>query len=83
MLAEIEACRGTRKRVRSIQVPEVRPSILDPALESDPWIDCCPCSDTLALFVHNRPVALFPGSSLECISLNIRLNQLRHRNPRQ
>jgi hypothetical protein len=37
----------------------------------------------LVLFVHNHPVAMIPGSLLDCFALNTRLNQLRHRWPRQ
>ena len=63
-------------------LPEKRPSILDPCLCTEPWIDQCPSANTLVLFVHNHPVALISGSSLECASLSMRLNQLRHRAPR-
>ena len=80
-LDEIDWCRTVR--LPRLNLPQTRPSILDPFLETEPWIDCCCCGSTLALFVHNHPVALIPGSSLECFSLNNRLNQLRHRNPRQ
>jgi hypothetical protein len=83
LLATIDPC-PPRERSRTLHVPEARPSILDPCLDSEPWIDCCACcTESLALYLHNRPIAVIPGSSLECSSLNIRLNQLRHRNPRQ
>ncbi len=75
---------GKRKRSQlDLRLPETRPSILDPALDSEPWIDKCPCADTLVLFVHNRPVAVICGSMLDCISLSMRLNQLRIHSPRQ
>lgn len=84
VLEAIGQCMETRQRPRAaLRLPETRPSILDPLLETEPWIDCCCCGDTLALFVHNHPVALIPGSPLECFSLHTRLNQMRHRNPRQ
>ena len=84
VLEELGQTKGTRQRPRiQLRLPETRPSILDPWLETEPWIDCCCYGDTLALFVHNHPIALIPGSPLECYSLCTRLNQLRHRTPRQ
>jgi hypothetical protein len=77
--------RRRRKRQGSpvaFEIPEVRPSILDPCLPSEPLLDKCACADTLVLFVQNRPVAMIAGSSLDCVSLNMRLNQLRIRSPR-
>jgi hypothetical protein len=75
---------GKRQRPHlDLRLPEVRPSILDPALESEPWIDKCPCADTLVLYVRNRPVAMIAGSTLDCISLAMRLNQLRIHAARQ
>jgi hypothetical protein len=75
---------GGNRRLRAKgKLPQVRPSILDPLLETDPWIDHCPCAEMLVLFVHNHPVAMIPGSLLDCFALNTRLNQLRHRWPRQ
>ena len=65
-----------------LDVPETRPSILDPCLACEPWIDKCPCADKLVLFLHNHPIAIIAGSSLESISLSMRLSQLRHRMPR-
>lgn len=72
-----------RRRQRKLHLREVRPSILDPCLECEPWIGQCPCSETLVLFMHNHPIALIPGTSLEYSALNMRLYQLRHRWPRQ
>jgi hypothetical protein len=84
LLEAIGQKKGTRRRPRPApRLPETRPSILDPMLESEPWIDCCCFGDTLALFLHNHPIALIAGSSLDCSSLSTRLSQLRHRNPRQ
>jgi hypothetical protein len=60
-----------------------RHSILDPRLESEPSLDCCCCGQTLALFLHNHPIALIPGTSLDYFALSNRLSQLRHRWPRQ
>ncbi len=84
LLDEIEQCRGTPSpTARSVHIPQTRPSFLDPQLHSEPWIDACSCQDTLVLFLLNRPIALMPGSSLDHVSLNTLLNQLRHRNPRR
>jgi hypothetical protein len=75
---------GKRKRTPfDLWLPETRPSILDPTLDSEPWIDKCPCADTLVLFIRNRPVATIAGLTLDCISLGMRLNQLRIHAPRQ
>ena len=83
VLDEIGQREGRRRRVK-VHLPETRPSILDPCLESEPWIDqCCCCSDNLCLFLHNHPIAIILGSPLEFVALSTRLNQLRHRNPRQ
>lgn len=82
----LEPSQQARMRSRyssQIHVPTTRLSILDPCLEIEPGIDCCLCSETLALSIDNRPVALIPGTKLECISLNMRLSQLRRRSPRQ
>jgi hypothetical protein len=84
VLDEIEQCRGRRPRARhKVNLPQTRPSILNPCLETEPWIDHCCCSDKLFLFLHNHPIAMIPGSSLDCFALNMRLNQLRHRLPRK
>jgi hypothetical protein len=80
----IDRRRGTGRRRRAkLKLPQVRRSILDPLLETEPWIDHCPCAEMLVLFVHNHPVAMIPGTLLDCFSLNTRLNQLRHRWPRR
>ena len=81
---KIEKKREKRSRTRAkIHLTVTRPSILDPCLETEPWIDHCCCSDKLCLFLHNRPIAIMAGTSLDCVALNTRLNQLRHRMPRQ
>ena len=80
-LYDLNARPKTRER-QILCLPETRPSILDPCLESEPWIDPCPSADMLVLFMHNHPIAVIAGSPLECISLTMRLNQLRHRAPR-
>lgn len=81
LIAKLGA-RSRRQRTPWTQLPETRPSILDPCLDSEPYIDKCPCADTLVLFVRNHPIALISGSSLECASMTMRLSQLRQRVPR-
>lgn len=66
-----------------VQLPVTRLSILDPCLEMEPFLDCCLCSETLALYVNNRPIALIPGMFADCIALGARLGQLRYRTPRR
>lgn len=76
-------CGPKRRKFKSgMQIPETRPSILDPLLETEPWIDKCPCADTLVLFLHNHPIAVIPGSKMESVSLAMRLSEMRHRAPR-
>ena len=81
LLAKSEK-RARSKQAPLTQLPETRPSILDPCLETEPFLDKCPCADTLVLFLHNHPIALISGSTLECASLTMRLSQLRQRTPR-
>jgi hypothetical protein len=87
MIAADDIRRVKKKRMRAranIALPQTRPSILDPSLESEPWIDRCPCSsDKLCLYLHNHPIAIILGTALDGVALSSRLSQLRHRNPRQ
>ena len=73
------------KTCRQLQfnIPKTRPSILNPCLDGEPWIDHCPCAEKMILFVDNHPIAVIAGSQLEYTALNMRLNQLRHREPRR
>ena len=75
--------RKTRRRSDKLKFPQKRPSILELSLDSEPWIDHCPCADRLVLFLQNYPIAVIPGTSLDFFALSMRLNQLRHRWPRQ
>jgi hypothetical protein len=84
VLNEIQPRTGRRPPPRNkVKLPQTRPSILSPCLETEPWLDHCSNSNKLFLFVHNHPIAMIPGSSLDGFALNTRLNQLRHRSPRQ
>lgn len=84
LLDKTDLCCKTLQRPHfKVRLPKTRPSILDRNLETEPWIDQCPCADRLVLFLHNHPIAVIAGSSLECATLNMRLHQLRHRWPRR
>jgi hypothetical protein len=84
VLNENDERRRNRSQSRHVvPLPRTRRSILDPLLESEPWLDFCGCTNTGFLFVNNRPIASIVGTPLDCRSASIRLSQLRHRNPRQ
>ncbi len=70
-----------RNRV-TLRLKMTRPSILDPRLTQEPWIESCPCSDAMVLYLHNRPIAVLTGSSLDQMALDRALFRLRHRYPR-
>jgi len=61
------------------EMPLIRASVFDPLAPVDPWIERCRCSDLVALYLHNRPVAVFPASLLDLPSLNQLLFRLRQR----
>ena len=83
MIAEAESACAPPRRAMHVHLPATRLSILDPRLETEPSLCPCPCSDLLVLFLHNYPIAMIPGTCIDCISLDMRLSQLRHRPPRQ
>jgi hypothetical protein len=60
-------------------IPLVRPSILDPFLSCDPCIDPCRCADQIALYLHNRPIALLAASAVDRAGLDGLLQRLRRR----
>ncbi len=63
-----------------LDLPCTRASVFDPLAEIDPWISRCRCCNDLhALYLHNRPIAIFPASSLDVTSLNQLLFRLRQR----
>jgi hypothetical protein len=80
---DIEKRKGTRRSPQRSYLPQVRPSILDPQLDDDPYLHPCPCQGTMVLFLNNHPLVVIPGSSFDYTSLGSRLNQLRHRYPRR
>lgn len=70
---------ATADAVEALEIPQVRPSLFDPLTASDSWIERCQCSDLLALFLHNRPIAVVPASNLDLSSLNLLLFRVRQR----
>jgi hypothetical protein len=62
-----------------LELPSTRPSLFDPLLVADPWIERCLCSDHCAVFLHNRPIAVFPVSTLDVGTLNHLLFRVRQR----
>jgi len=65
------------------QVRIVKPSLLDPCLRGDPWVDQCYVPNCLVVHLNNQPVALLAGTTLDQASLNQTLFRIRHRFPRQ
>jgi hypothetical protein len=61
----------------------VKPSLLDPGLRGDPWVDRCYIPNCLVVHLNNHPVALLAGTPLEQASLNQLLFRMRCRYPRQ
>jgi hypothetical protein len=64
-------------------LPETRPSFLDPGIASEPWIDACRDEQIVVLYLLNRPIALLSASALDLVPLTMQLDRLRHRAPRQ
>jgi hypothetical protein len=83
LVEEIETSHEPRARRMQLLLPETRPSILNPSLESEPTIEKCPCSEALVLFSNKHPIAVIEGTSLDHAALTNRLYQLRHRWPRR
>jgi hypothetical protein len=74
---------GFIRHRKNVCLPQTRPSVLDPRLSGDPWIDACTHPDLLVMYLNNQPITLLPGSSLDLSSLNQILYTLRHRSKRQ
>ncbi len=70
-----------RQRRRVLRV--VRPSLLDPCLRGDPWIERCYLPNCLVVHLNNQPVSLLSGTPLDQASLNQMMFRMRHRYPRQ
>jgi hypothetical protein len=63
-----------------LDLPILRPSIFDPLSADDPWLERCRCChDLLALYLHNRPIAVVAASPLDLTSLNQLLFRVRQR----
>lgn len=77
---EIEQVELESSSGHPLELPCTRDSVFDPLLAGDPWITHCRCcSDLLALYLHNRPIAVFPASPLDLTSLNHLLFRVRQR----
>lgn len=63
--------------------PTIRPSLLDPGLQGDPWMASCTNPEFLVLYHHNHPVAVQTGTPLEQSSLNSWIFRFRSRQPRR
>jgi hypothetical protein len=83
MIAHAKTLQTRKRRRPKAVLPETRPSILDPCLDSEPWLGPCCCSESLCLFLNNYPIAIIPATPLDYFALDTRLSQLRHRWPRQ
>ena len=84
VIDEIERrVRGHHRRRMRLHLPETRPSILNPCLDGEPVLEKCSCSETLVLFLHNHPIAVIAGTSLDHACLTMRLYEMRHRWPRR
>lgn len=69
--------------LKGLSPPTIRPSLLDPGLQGDPWMASCPNPEYLVLYHHNLPVAVQPGTSLDQSSLNSWIFRFRTRHPRR
>jgi hypothetical protein len=54
-------------------------SVVEPWSADDACVLDCPACRCLAIYIHNRPVRLLAGSSLDQASIDSRLRELRMR----
>lgn len=62
--------------------PSFRPSLLDPALKGDPWLQTCTTHQGMVLYIQCQPVAMLAALPFDHVSLNHRLFDMRRRVPR-
>jgi hypothetical protein len=74
---------GFLKHKKTVRLPQLRPSVLDPLLRGDACIAACTHPDLLVMYLNNQPVTLLSGSPLELASLNQILFTIRHRAKRK
>ena len=80
MMSGQEAQRRPRHRPK---VRIVKPSLLDPCLRGDPWVERCYVPNCLVVHLNNQPVSLLAGTPLDQAALNETLFRIRRRFPRQ
>lgn len=61
-----------------IELPLLRPALLELLPGCDAWLDRCLGVDALSLSLRNRPVALLPATALDQPALNSHLFRLRY-----
>lgn len=59
-----------------------RPSLLDPALRGDPWLQTCTAHLGMVLYIQSQPIAMLAALPFDHVSLNHRLFEMRRRAPR-
>ncbi|MCS7046085.1 MAG: hypothetical protein NZO58_06990 [Gemmataceae bacterium] len=59
-----------------------KPSLLDPGLVGDPWIDDCYLPNCLIVHLNNQPISLVAGTPMDQAAMNQTLFRMRCRYPR-
>lgn len=70
-----------RVRFRPV-IRSIRPSLIDPAVNGDPWVAGCYLPNCLIVYLNNQPVSLLAGSPLDQSTFNSMLFGMRMRYPR-
>jgi hypothetical protein len=66
-----------------IEIPAIRPSLLDLGLSCEPEISPCVCKpDFAVLYLLNRPIAIIHSTPIDMASLDGSLSRIRCRLPR-
>lgn len=69
-----------RKQPRKMRLS--RPSVLDPTLRGDPWLQSCTAHLGMVLYIQSQPIAMLAALPFDHVSLNHRLFEMRRRVPR-
>jgi hypothetical protein len=80
MIASQE-CTLRRVRFRPV-IRSLRPSLIDPAVQGDPWVTGCYLPNCLIVYFNNQPISLLSGSPLDQSTFNSMLFSMRIRYPR-
>ena len=76
-------CPTETEAAPSIRIRPIRPSVLDPGLESEPGLGQCVCMPNVAvLYMMNRPVAVIQATAMDQVSLERWLARIRSHWPR-